>query len=75
MSAAAGDSSSCAVPAKGKPAAGAVTGVTYDAILQANVQTVDLDSPDNPLPEGPLVQLGEFIPQQGAVVYLVRRPG
>lgn len=69
------DSSSCAAPPKSKPAAGAVTGVTYDAIMQANVQSVDLDSSENPLPEGPLIHLGDLIPPQGAVVYLVRRPG
>ena len=72
-------SGACALPSKsGKPAASSpVCGrVSYDLILDAEVQSVDAGANSgNPLPEGAVQKLRDFIPETGAVLFLVRRPG
>lgn len=78
MSSAASCSGSCALPAKAsRPSSDAVgSRVSYADILAAEVQPLDLASSANPLPELAARPLGDYItPEQGAVVYLVRRPG
>jgi len=75
------DGGSCALPAKGdsssRPSADAVgSRVSYADILAAEVQPLDLTSSANPLSELAARPLGDYItPEQGAIVYLVRRPG
>ena len=49
--------------------------VTYDMLLSARVQVVDVECGANPPPAGPVVSLGDFVPPSGAVLFLVRRPG
>jgi len=72
------DGGSCALPAKGsRPSSDAVgSRVSYADILAAEVQPLDLASSANPLPELAARPLSDYITaEQGAVVYLVRRPG
>lgn len=66
--------SECAAGAKQSAASGGQL-ITYDMLQQADVQTVDVTSSSNPLPTGSKVKLGSLIPEDGAVIYLVRRPG
>lgn len=72
------DGGACALPAKGaaRKAAPPSGKVTYDVILDADVQTVNTAADaGNPLPEGAMQKLRDFIPETGAVIFLVRRPG
>lgn len=71
------DGGACALPAKGARKSAPPSGkVTYDMILDADVQTVNTAADSgNPLPEGQMQKLRDFIPETGAVLFLVRRPG
>lgn len=49
--------------------------LTYDSIMAAHVQSLDLGSGQNPAPITGDHKLGDLIAPQGGVVFLVRRPG
>jgi hypothetical protein len=49
--------------------------LAYDSIINASIQPLDLASGTDPLPEGEAFKLGDLISEDGAVVYLIRRPG
>lgn len=49
--------------------------LTYDSIVNARVQPLDLASGTDPLPEHEPIQLGDLVSEAGAVIYLIRRPG
>lgn len=71
MSAAATTPAATASTTEKKP----VVPLSYESIVDADVQKLDTSSNVNPLPELPLTKLGELISPDGAVIYLVRRPG
>lgn len=66
MSASASSSSSSDAP----PSA-----LTYDLVSSASVQSLDTSSARNPLPASPPQRLSDFLSDDGAVIWLVRRPG
>jgi hypothetical protein len=59
-----------------KPASKEVMPLEYASVQRGLVQVVDMESSVDPLPvAAESVELGSLIPEHGALIYLVRRPG